>query len=300
MNDSFSKILKSYRNYLLYQRRLQNATVLVYTAEITRFFKFLEASNLNVVNFSTKDIEKYLINTQEDRKLSSRTSAKETSALQSFVVYLILNNIRESNPLEDIDSMKIEYNIPLVKTKEEIDILLNSINKSDVLSIRDSAMFELIYSCGLRASEAISLKLNNDLGKFLIVKGKRNKMRSIPIGEVAREKLDRYYSESRIILAKNKSQILFLGRRGEALSRQALSKRLENYCYDCGIIIHLHTLRHCFATHLLEGGADIRIVQELLGHSDIKTTQIYTSIADKQLENGYRQFHKSLIKRNKN
>ncbi|MBK5199944.1 MAG: tyrosine-type recombinase/integrase [Spirochaetaceae bacterium] len=300
MKDSFSEILKSYRNYLLYQRRLQNATVLVYISEITRFFNFLEISNLYIVNFTTKDIEAYLIKTKEACDLSTRTSAKDISALKSFIVYLILNNIREDNPIEDIDSMKIEYNIPLVKTKEEIDILLNSINKADVLSIRDAAMFELIYSCGLRASEVISLKLNNDLGKFLIVKGKRDKMRSLPIGEIARSKLDRYYSESRVAIAKNKNQIIFLGRRGGALTRQALSKRLESYCYECGIIIHLHTLRHCFATHLLEGGADIRIVQELLGHSDIKTTQIYTSIANKQLENGYRKFHKSLMERNKN
>lgn len=297
MSEFFSKILLSYRKYLLYQRRLHNVTVLVYISEIVRFLNYLESSNLSLSSFTTNDVEIYLTNEKFERNISSRTRAKDNSALNSFVVYLVLNNIRVDNPLDDLDSMKIEYNLPLVKTKEEIDLLLNSMDKQDMLSIRDAAIFELIYSCGLRVSELISLKLNNDQGEFLIVNGKRNKMRSLPIGEVARVKLDKYYSQVRNTLVHNKTQTLFLGRRGEPLSRQAISKRLENYCYDCGIIIHLHTLRHCFATHLLEGGADIRIVQQLLGHCDIKTTQIYTSIANKQLENEYIRFHKSLMVR---
>jgi integrase/recombinase XerD len=297
MNESFSKILKSYRSYLLFQRRLQNATVLVYISEIEQFLNFLEDSKISVENFDFKITEEYLIKIKNERNLSSRTVSKCLSALSSFCVYLVLNKFREDNPVEEIDLIKIEYNIPLVITQEEVDILLNTMNGDDVLSIRDSAMFELMYSCGLRASELINLQLNSDLGDFLIVKGKRNKMRSLPIGNVARSKLDKYYRESRNILSKDKNQTMFLGRRGKNLTRQALSKRLENYCYECGIIIHLHTFRHCFATHLLEGGADIRIVQELLGHSDIKTTQIYTSIADKQLEIEYRLFHESLLRR---
>ncbi len=300
MNSSFSKILDSYRNYLLFERRLQKATVLVYIHEVTLFLNYLEMSDLPLDSFNLNNVENYLsVNTQK-RDLSSRTSARDLSAINSFVGYLIITDVRQDNPLDLLDSIKIDYQIPLVVTKEEIQTLLDTMEGDDVLSIRDAALYEIMYSCGLRASEVINLDINNDQDQFLIVTGKRNKMRSVPIGDVARMKLDRYYNESRPSLLHDKNQALFLGRRGKRLTRQAISKRLEDYCYRCKVIIHLHTFRHCFATHLLEGGADIRVVQELLGHSDIKTTQIYTKIADKHLKEGYIKYHKSLLNKDKN
>ena len=154
-----------------------------------------------------------------------------------------------------------------------------------------SALFELIYSCGLRVSEVVNLELINYQKDFLIVRGKREKMRYVPIGDVAKEKLNYYLNNARLELVKNKTQIIFLGRRGKKLTRQAINKRLENYCAKTGIYIHVHTLRHCFATHLLKGGADLRIVQELLGHSDIKTTQIYTHLDNKDLIDTYQKYH---------
>jgi integrase/recombinase XerD len=293
MNEYFSKVLKSYRNYLLFQRRLQNVTVSVYIREVEYFLSFLEISNLSFDTFVLDDIEQYLESSFSNRNLSSRTGARDLSCINSFIGYLIISDLRSDNPLELLDTIKIDYNTPLVISKEDVETLLNTMSGDDYLSIRDSALFELVYSCGLRASEVINLEISNDTDKFLIVTGKRNKMRSIPIGQVARQKLEKYYKESRPYLKKDKNQFIFLGRRGNKLTRQAISKRLENYCFECGIIIHLHTLRHCFATHLLQGGADIRIVQELLGHSDIKTTQIYTEIDNKELEEGFLKYHKS-------
>jgi integrase/recombinase XerD len=298
MSEYFSKVLKSYRNYLSFQRRLQSVTVSVYIREVEYFLSFLQKNDLKLDSFKLDDIEKYLESTFSSRNLSSRTSARDFSCLNSFVGFLIMSEYRLDNPLELIDKIKIDYSTPLVVSKEDIEVLLNTMSGDDYLSIRDSALFELIYSCGLRASEVISLNLSNDQGKFLIVTGKRDKMRSIPIGQVARNKLDKYYNESRSHLKKDKTNFIFLGRRGNRLTRQAISKRLEDYCYKCGTIIHLHTLRHCFATHLLQGGADIRIVQELLGHSDIKTTQIYTAIADKELEEGYNKYHINPLQKN--
>lgn len=293
MKDYFSKVLKSYRNYLLFQRRLQNVTVSLYVKEIEYFLIYLENSNLEFDTFKLNDLEEYLATSFVDRGLSSRTSARDLSCLNSFIGFLIISEERLDNPLELLDRIKIDYNIPLVISKEDVEILLGTMNKNDHLTIRDSALFELVYSCGLRASEVINLERSNDQGKFLIVSGKRDKMRSVPIGDVARSKLDRYYDDSRPFLKKDKTPYIFIGRRGNKLTRQAISKRLEDYCYKCGIIIHLHTLRHCFATHLLQGGADIRIVQELLGHTDIKTTQIYTEIDNKELEEGFFKYHKS-------
>lgn len=274
-------------------------TVSVYLKEVEYFLLFLEKNNLEFDNFSLVNIEQYLEISFSTRNLSSRSSARDLSCLNSFIGFLIISELRFDNPLELIDKIKIDYNTPLVISKEDVEIFLDTMEGNDYLSIRDSALFELVYSCGLRASEVINLELSNDQGKFLLVTGKRDKMRSVPIGQVARIKLDKYYNESRLHLKKDKTQFIFLGRRGKQLTRQAISKRLEDYCFKCGIIIHLHTLRHCFATHLLQGGADIRIVQELLGHSDIKTTQIYTSIADKELEKGYHKYHKSLLQKNK-
>jgi integrase/recombinase XerD len=272
-------------------------TVSLYVNEVEYFLSFLEKNELAFDSFALDNIEKYLETSFLDRNLSSRTGSRDLSCLNSFMGFLIISELRSDNPLELIDGIKIDYNTPLVISKEDVEILLATMSDDDYLSIRDSALFELIYSCGLRASEVISLKLSNDQGHFLIVTGKRDKMRSIPIGQVARIKMDKYYNESRTHLKKDKTPFIFLGRRGNKLTRQALSKRLENYCFRCGIIIHLHTLRHCFATHLLQGGADIRIVQELLGHSDIKTTQIYTSIADKELEEGYLKYHKNPLRK---
>ncbi len=289
-----SLIIKEYIDYLLYQRRLQDATVDVYKAQASYFLKYLDDSQVELNQFTIEDLEQYFSISREERSLSPRSQAKNYSALKNFVKFLIQNKYREDNPFDLIDSIKINKSLPEVVSEEEVNLLLNSIELSDDLSIRDNALFELIYSCGLRVSEVINLELTNYQKDFLIVQGKRDKMRYVPIGDVAKEKLNYYLNNARSHLVKNKTQYIFLGRRGNKLSRQAINKRLEMYCYKCDVHIHVHTLRHCFATHLLRGGADLRVVQELLGHSDIQTTQIYTHLNNKDLENTYNKYHQEI------
>ncbi len=287
-----SLIQKEYIDYLLYQRRLQYATVDVYKTEVKYFLNYLEKNNLKIENFTIDDVESYFSCSKEDRALSARSQAKNLSSIRNFLKFLIIRRYRDDNPLDVFDSIKINKSIPEVVSEEEINRLLNSIELKDDLAIRDYALFELIYSCGLRVSEVINLELSNYQNDFLIVQGKGDKMRYIPIGDIAKEKLEFYLNNARQNLIKRKTQYIFLGRRGNKLTRQAINKRLEQYCFDSNVHIHVHTLRHCFATHLLRGGADLRIVQELLGHSDIQTTQIYTHINNKDLEETYKKYHK--------
>ncbi|MDC7249776.1 MAG: tyrosine-type recombinase/integrase [Sphaerochaetaceae bacterium] len=289
-----SLIIKEYIDYLLYQRRLQDATVDVYKSQASYFLNYLNKNQVEIDKFTIEDLEQYFSTSREERFLSSRSQAKNYSALKNFVKFLILNKYRDDNPFDLIDSIKINKSLPTVVNEEEINILLNSIELTDDLAIRDYALFELIYSCGLRVSEVINLELSNYQKEFLIVQGKRDKMRYVPIGDVAKDKLNYYLNNARPHLVKNKTQYIFLGRRGNKLSRQAINKRLEMYCYKCNVHIHVHTLRHCFATHLLRGGADLRVVQELLGHSDIQTTQIYTHLNNKDLEDTYKKYHQEI------
>ncbi len=299
MIDNIS-LLNQYIDYLLYQRRLQNATVDVYKLEVKSFLNFLEKNNYDLLNLEISYLENYFETIKEERKIGSRTQAKNLSALKSFMKFLLYKNYISENPLDVFDQINIDNTLPDVISEEEVNHLLNSIKLVDDLAIRDSALFELIYSCGLRVSEVINLELINYQKDFLIVRGKRDKMRYVPIGDIAKEKLNYYLNNSRSNLLKNKTQYIFLGRRGNKLTRQAINKRLSLYCKNSGVNIHVHTLRHCFATHLLKGGADLRVVQELLGHSDIKTTQIYTHLDDRDLKKTYEKYHKNIeIDKNK-
>ncbi|MGD1821190.1 MAG: tyrosine-type recombinase/integrase [Pleomorphochaeta sp.] len=292
-----SRIIQEYTDYLLYQRRLQIATVDVYKHQAEYFLSYLKNNEISVEDFSICNLENYFIYINDKKKISSRTQAKNLSSLKNFMKFLIQRHYREDNPLDVFDSVKQEMILPQVISEKEVNTLLNSIELVDDLAIRDAALFELIYSCGLRVSEVVNLELINYQKDFLIVRGKRDKMRYIPLGDIAKEKLNYYLNNARPNLIKNKTQFIFLGRRGNKLSRQAINKRLEIYCSKCGIYIHVHTLRHCFATHLLKGGADLRVVQELLGHSDIKTTQIYTHLDDDDLRNTYEKYHDSFFEK---
>jgi integrase/recombinase XerD len=229
------------------------------------------------------------------RELSDRSVSKLLSALRSFFTYLQLQKIRIDNPVLQIPRAHQPVQLPKVASLKEVETLLESIDTSDVLGFRDRTMFELIYSCGLRISEACNLELTDYQDRYLRVLGKRGKMRILPVGEVAHSFLDAYLKEVRPSLVGSKRSVkaLFVGRRGQKLTRQAVYKRFMNYTDLTDIEAKVHTLRHSFATHLLEGGADLRSVQELLGHSDIKTTQIYTHVDTTALQDAYRRFHKN-------
>lgn len=219
--------------------------------------------------------------------ISGKTLARDTAAVRSFFKWLKRSGYRPDDPSEVLESPRREFTIPRVLTPEQIDSLLASINTTVPLGVRDRCLFELLYSCGLRSSEAVTLSLS-DLRmeeRFLFVRGKGGKERMLPFGSAAAEWLNRYISESRpAILGRRRSQALFVNARGGRLSRKGIWYLLQNLEAKTGITSKVHTLRHSFATHLLAGGADLRSVQELLGHADLATTQIYTHLENDTLE----------------
>jgi integrase/recombinase XerD len=222
-----------------------------------------------------------------DRGLTGKTLAKDIAALRSFFRYLVLERVRDDNPADLLESPTRGKTIPSVFAPEEVDLFLSSIKTDTPFGVRDRAMFELIYSCGLRVSEAVSLTLAdihfNE--QVIIVRGKGRKERMIPFGEAARRCLKTYLSTARGELARGKAvRAVFLNNRGTGISRRGIWQRFRDIEIESGIFGKVHTLRHSFATHLLAGGADLRSVQELLGHADVSTTQIYTHIGDESLK----------------
>lgn len=286
-----SLIVDEYEMYLSLERRLSKATIAIYTNELSLF---LEAGHdIDVV--SMQEVQAYVVEQAQLRSLSGRSVAKLLSALRSFFTYLQTKGARSDNPVSLLPRPKEGMRLPDVASVDEVERLLATIDDSDALGLRDRALFELIYSCGLRISEACSLSVSHYHKDAVTVLGKRNKMRRIPVGDVARLWVDAYLEESRPTLVGPHlgEKTLFVGRRGEGLTRQAVHKRFTAYAKAADLDITVHTLRHSYATHMLAGGADLRSVQQLLGHSDIKTTQIYTHVDTGALQAAYERFHPS-------
>ena len=213
--------------------------------------------------------------------------------MRAFGDYLERKGLWTENLVLEIDKPKTARNLPKVLSVEQIDALLDSIDKSTLSGKRDDALFELVYSCGLRISEVCTLKLANVHldERLILVHGKGDKERLVPFGDRAYEKILVYMNEVRPELVKGRTVAeLFVNYRGEAISRKGVWKRFQELEALSGVEAKVHTLRHSFATHLLAGGADLRSVQELLGHSDLSTTTIYTHVTDKQLEEAHEKF----------
>ncbi len=286
-----SLIVDEYEMYLSLERRLSKATIAIYTNELSLF---LEAGH-DIDAVSMQEVQAYVVEQAQLRSLSGRSVAKLLSALRSFFTYLQTKGARSDNPVSLLPRPKEGMRLPDVASVDEVERLLATIDDSDALGLRDRALFELIYSCGLRISEACSLSVSHYHKDAVTVLGKRSKMRRIPVGDVARLWVDAYLEESRPTLVGPHlgEKTLFVGRRGEGLTRQAVHKRFTAYAKAADLDITVHTLRHSYATHMLAGGADLRSVQQLLGHSDIKTTQIYTHVDTGALQAAYERFHPS-------
>ncbi len=232
-----------------------------------------------------------------DRQLegaSRKTTAKSLSALRAFFAFLRREGRIRDNPAEDVETPRVARRIPEVFSREEVERLLAAIDLDTPGGVRDRFLFELIYSCGLRVSEAASMTLERiyKTEKFLRVLGKGGKERIVPIGELALEWLERYLSQARPALARGRRLAsLFVNHLGGPLSRKGMWKRFKGYALEAGVAGKIHTLRHSFATHLLKGGADLRTVQVLLGHADIGTTQIYTHVEESELAEYHRLYH---------
>lgn len=283
MND---RLISDFKNYLELERNYSNNTSLSYVKDVTLFSDFIKKDLLLV---DKKDIEKYIRSLNK----SSKTISHVISSLKSFYNYYMRMGNINSNPTDEVDRPKIEKKIPEFLTLEEVSSLLN-FKVNNEFEARNKAILELLYSSGLRISELTSLELSNiDLDECLVrVMGKGSKERIVPLGDYAIEALKEYIYFYRPMLNKNNSSYIFLNSRGGILSRQFIFKVIKEECIKKGIRKNVspHTLRHTFATHLLKNGADLRIIQELLGHENLSTTQIYTHLTNDKLKHDYEDY----------
>ena len=284
--------------YLKVERNYSKHTVSSYDFDLSDFMKFL--TNENGVLPSIEDVDhltirSYLANLQE-RQLSRSTVVRRLSSLRSFYKYLCRRGYLETDPTSALSSPKIQRKLPDFLEISEIDLLLSAPDTNDILGLRDQAILELLYSTGMRVSELLSLDLSDvDHGNAIVkVRGKGKKERIIPIGRPAMSSLNNYL-EKRNELAGNKSfQAIFLSERGNRIpDSKSIGRRITKYAQAVGIKkkITPHTFRHTFATHLLNAGADLRSVQELLGHTNLVTTQIYTHVTADRLKKVYEKTH---------
>ena len=283
-----------FSDYLLAERALSRNTISAYTAEVRAYLAFLDGEGKSPESAAAGDVIGYIVKRQLDG-VDPRTIAKALSAVRAFYRFLVLEGTVPTNPARLVQSPRVAHRIPRVLGQEEVDRLLSVRGQRDPLGLRDSAVFELIYSCGLRASEAVELTLERvSLTEGVVrVMGKGSRERIVPLGEKARVKLRAYLAEARPTLARHGKPVnqVFLGRGGRKLSRKGLWKNFKKLALAAGLQAKVHTLRHSFATHLLEGGADLRSVQELLGHADISTTQIYTHVSQDTLKRLHEEMH---------
>lgn len=290
--------LKDFLHYLIVEKGLAENTIQSYRRDISAYLIFIEKKlQINDINHVTRVHIMQFLSCLKDEGKSARTIARHIASIRSFHHFLILDKIVDHDPTVHIETPHPELKLPKVLNTDEVDTLLNTPDLTTTLGLRDKAMLELMYATGMRVSELVNLNINDvhlSLG-FVRCLGKGNKERIIPIGKMATEALKEYLEKARpkLINQKNKTDSLFMNHHGQRLSRQGFWKILKQMAVKAGIEKELtpHTLRHSFATHLLENGADLRSVQELLGHSDISTTQIYTHVTKTRLKDVYNQFH---------
>lgn len=291
---TFSDLLSQFYTDLLLVKRSAEKTAETYKISCEDFLKWIIKEKLNLRNITAQNMTFYLAQ-RKTSGASEITMAKDISALRAFGDYLVRKNFWEENVALLLDKPKISRNLPKVLSIQQIDSILASIDTKTLSGKRDSALFELVYSCGLRISEVCDLLISNVhmQERILLVHGKGDKERIVPFGEKAAEKLTYYLDEVRPQLIKGKIvPEVFVNYKGEPISRKGVWKRFKELEAMTGIDCKVHTLRHSFATHLLAGGADLRSVQELLGHSDLATTTIYTHITDTQLEEAHEKYFK--------
>ena len=270
-------LLKDYRNYLKIERAMSPNTVASYCCDVE---KFLEAVKIkDVKDLKPEVILDYLSSCQD---LSKRSQARLLSSLRSFFGWCIVEGMITDNPCDMVDSPKLGRYLPDVLSVEEVISIIDSVDLSTWNGLRDRAILEVLYGCGLRVSEAVELKISClyfDEG-FVRIIGKGNKERLVPIGEIAVEAVNEYLGSRPEAADTASEDILFLNRFGRSLSRQSMFKMIKKQALiaDVRAEISPHTFRHSFATHLVENGADLRVVQEMLGHESITTTEIYTHV----------------------
>jgi integrase/recombinase XerD len=287
--------LKDFLSFLQVERGLAQNTVDSYRYDLEQYAFFLKDKGLSFLE-ATQSIIFNFLNYQREQNLSARTRSRKLAAIRSLYRFLLQEGKINNDPTENITSPRLEKNLPRVLSVKDVDLLLCQPNSGTVLGLRDKAMLELLYASGMRVSEMLGLDtehLNLEMG-FVRCLGKGSRERLIPIGKVACRYLNEYLFHSRLKLRKKSfERAVFLNNHGRRLSRQGFWKILKGYDDKAGIQKEItpHVLRHSFATHLLENGADLRAVQEMLGHADITTTQIYTHLSQGRLREVYEKTH---------
>jgi integrase/recombinase XerD len=295
---NWDKTIESYRNYLMVEKSLSPNSVEAYVSDIRKLMAYFD---LNKMNLKPDTVElkhlKQFISEINEKGMSCRTQARIISGIKSFYKYLLIEDSIVKDPTALLEAPKIGRKLPDILSLREIDSVLDAVDIKKKEGARNRAMVETMYSCGLRVSELVNLKISNlyfDLG-FVKIEGKGNKERLIPISKKAINEISLYMEgyRKKTDIQKGHENILFLNRRGTMLTRVMIFTIIKNLAKKAGIekSISPHTLRHSFASHLIEGGADLRAVQEMLGHESILTTEIYTHLDKDYLRNTIVQFH---------
>ncbi|MDQ0157238.1 site-specific tyrosine recombinase XerD [Robertmurraya andreesenii] len=290
--------LKDFTHFLLVEKGLAQNTIVSYERDLKSYIAFLQK---NEGLTSLKDVQRIQIvrflETLKEQGKSAKTLARHVASIRAFHQFLLREKVADQDPSVHIDTPRLERSLPKVLSMGEVERLLDFPKEHDHYGLRDKAMLELLYATGIRVSELIGLDIGDahlSMG-FIRCIGKGNKERIIPLGSKATDAIQKYLDEGRpqFVSKKYKDEALFLNHHGRRLTRQGFWKILKRLTQEAGIEKDLtpHTLRHSFATHLLENGADLRAVQEMLGHADISTTQIYTHVTKLRLKDVYTQFH---------
>jgi len=292
--DFFQRLLPDYLAVLLVERGLAAHSVSSYRNDLRAFGVWLAGKGLDAPGCERADLRRY-ISELRGRGLSARSAARALAAIRGLYRYLLERNETQQDPTLELETPKLMRALPYFLSAEQVEALLGAPDVAAPLGLRDRAMLETIYATGVRVSELVGLKVGQlrlDPG-YVRVWGKGNKERIVPVGSSAVEWLERYLGMARPKLDKRHSEMLFLSNRGEGMTRQRFWLLIKHYGKQAGIATHLspHVMRHSFATHLLEHGADLRAVQAMLGHSDISTTEIYTHITRERLRQLYDRAH---------
>lgn len=289
-------ILDKFIDHIWIEKGLSDNTLAAYRSDLSKFLQFTltRDGHFELATVQRRDVEYYLA-FRYDQGFSQRSTSRFLSSLRMFIRYLQQQAIRKDDPLIQLRNPKLPKALPKTLSEQQVEDLLAAPNADNPVELRDKAMLEVLYATGVRVSELISLRVNQlGLQQGVIrVTGKGNKERLVPLGEDAIEWLNCFFRKGRGLLLKSESDIVFPSSRGVKMTRQTFWHRIKFYSKVAGITVELspHTLRHAFATHLLNHGADLRVVQMLLGHSDLSTTQIYTHVATERLQKLVSEHH---------
>lgn len=279
---------------LVWEHGLSQNTLSAYRTDLVKFHQFAQSQGDGLLDVSRESVENYL-SYRRELGLKARSTARAISSLRRFYAFLLAEKEIKDNPMQLIALPKLENPLPKTLTEKDVEALLNEPNIEEPIELRDKAMLELLYATGLRVSELVGLELENVNQRQGVIRvfGKGSKERLVPMGQEADYWLEKFKKVGRPALLKAQSEVVFPSNRGVAMTRQTFWHRIKLYAKRAGVrkALSPHTLRHAFATHLLNHGADLRVVQLLLGHSDLSTTQIYTHIVKERLKSLHAQHH---------